>query len=418
MSGLAVVTAARRYRALFANPGVTRVAIPSLIGRLPYGMATLLFVLAVQHGTGSFAIAGIATAAHSAVTAISSPWLGRLADRGHAVGVLTSCGLSYAALLVALVVALSTHAPIPVIIAVAGLAGAVNPPVGAVTRAVLPGIAPAHMQTAYALDAISVELTYVVGPMLIAAVTAFFSPYSAVILTAVLAAAGSLALASAPGLADRYRAAQIAVTGPVSAASARSTRTGRLLRLSLVAVLVVGALEAAAYGVMEVAIPAYAADLGMPQAAGAVVAAWSAGSIIGGIWFSGMSVRLHPAKLFALLMALNTVGFAATLLATGLSSLGLLLFLGGMVVAPTTAVECALVTMIAPAARSTEAFTWTGTGIYLGFAGGSAISGLLISLGTGMTTVILFATALVALGALLALFMRRRIITDAAVPTP
>ncbi|MFC7243922.1 MFS transporter [Catellatospora aurea] len=421
MSGLAVVTAARRYRALMASPGVARVALPSLIGRLPYGMATLVFILAVQHGTGSYAVAGIATGAHSAITAFTSPWLGRLCDRGHAVAVLRVTGVLYALLLTGMVAALWTHQPVALIIGLAALAGAANPPVGAVTRVVLPGLAPAHVQTAYAFDAITVELTYVLGPMLIALVTAATNPYVAVIVTALLATVGSLGLAAAPGLTARYREvrtaalAAAATTSDLSAAArTRALRANRLMRLSLVVVLVVGALEAAAYGVMEVAIPKYAADLGAPQAAGAVVAAWSAGSIVGGVWFSGMNPKLGQAKLFALLLCLNTVGFGAMLLAFGLPSLALILFLGGMVISPTTAVECALVTRIAPAGRSTEAFTWVGTGIYVGFAAGSSISGLIINQGTSLSVVILIATAMVGTGALLAITASRRIAADAA----
>ncbi|GIG16245.1 MFS transporter [Catellatospora methionotrophica] len=426
MSGLAVVTAARRYRALIASPGVARVALPSLIGRLPYGMATLVFILAVQHGTGSYAVAGIATGAHSAITAFTSPWLGRLCDRGHAVAVLRVTGVLYALMLSGMVAALWTHQPVALIIGLAALAGAVNPPVGAVTRVVLPGLAPAHVQTAYAFDAITVELTYVLGPVLIALVTAVSNPYVAVIVTALLATVGSLGLAAAPGLTARYREvrtaalARAATAGvTTSAALERALKANRLMRLSMVVVLVVGALEAAAYGVMEVAIPKYAADLGAPQAAGAVVAAWSAGSILGGVWFSGMNPKLSQAKLFALLLCLNTVGFAAMLLAFGLPSLALILFLGGMVISPTTAVECSLVTRIAPAGRSTEAFTWVGTGIYVGFAAGSSLSGLVINQGTSLSTVILIATAMVATGALLALAASRRITTDAATnPVP
>ncbi|WP_144118723.1 MFS transporter [Catellatospora sichuanensis] len=429
MSGLAVVTAARRYRALIASPGVARVAVPSLIGRLPYGMATLVFILAVQHGTGSYAVAGIATGAHSAITAFTSPWLGRLCDRGYAVAVLRITGVLYALLLSGMVAALWTHQPVALIIGLAALAGAANPPVGAVTRVVLPGLAPAHVQTAYAFDAITVELTYVLGPVLIALVTAATNPYVAVIVTALLATAGSVGLAAAPGLTARYREVRTAALARAASASngvtvsaaalKRALRANRLMRLSLVVVLIVGALEAAAYGVMEVAIPKYAADLGAPQAAGAVVAAWSAGSIVGGVWFSGMNPKLSQPKLFALLLCLNTVGFGAMLLAFGLPSLALILFLGGMVISPTTAVECALVTRIAPAGRSTEAFTWVGTGIYVGFAAGSSISGLIINQGTSLTTVILIATAMVATGALLAVAASRRIAADAhANPDP
>ena len=56
MSGLAVVTAARRYRALLIVPGVKRITVPSVIGRLPYlGLgsgAPMLFLAGLSLETG------------------------------------------------------------------------------------------------------------------------------------------------------------------------------------------------------------------------------------------------------------------------------------------------------------------------------------------------------------------------------
>lgn len=410
MSGLAVVTAARRYRALLVVPGVVRVAVPSFIGRMPYGMTTLLFVLAVHLGTGSYAVAGLATAAHSGLTALTAPWLGRLADAGHAAVVLCCSGLAYAALLCGLVGALRWHAPVVVIVGLAGLSGMVNPPIAAVTRVVLPRLAPNQADTAYALDTIFMELTFILGPMLIALITWLSDPYAAVVVTALLAAGGSVALATAPGLRERYQAAAARREGHAP--------RGRLLTAGIVTVLVVGALESAAYGVIEVAIPAYASGLGAASASGALVAAWSGGSIIGGIWFSGMNPRAGKAKLLAVLMTLNAVGFASIMLAGGVTSLGVLLFLGGLVIAPTTTVECAIVTALAPAGRTIEAFTWTATGVYVGFAAGTAISGFVVGHGAGLVTTAVIATGLVATGALLAIGMRRRITRDCAAGQP
>ena len=159
-------TAARRYRALFVAPGVRPVFIASLIGRLPIGMATLLFVLVVHAGIGSYAVAGLAAAANSAATAAFGPPLGRLADRGHASIVLVTTGLAQGAAFVVLVIVLHAQVPAWVVVAVAAGIGAVNPPIAAVTRTVLPRLAPDEptRRTAFALDALLVEITYVVGP--------------------------------------------------------------------------------------------------------------------------------------------------------------------------------------------------------------------------------------------------------------
>jgi MFS family permease len=409
MSGLAVVTAARRYRALLLVPGVKRVTVPSVIGRLPYGMTTLLFVLAVHHGTGSYAIAGLATAVNSAFTAVTAPWLGRLADRGRAPEVLAAAGIGNGVLLCGLVFALMSGAPAWTVVAVAGLAGAVSPPIAAVTRVVLPRIAPDLAGTAYALDTVLVELTYILGPALIAAISAAGGPYAAVFVTAFMSAAGSVGLASAP--AARYNASVAA--SDVSDSTESSVSSTRLFSFALATLVLVGVFEAAAYGVMEVAIPAYATALGTPNAAGAVIAAWSAGSIIGGVWFSGLpraglTARLSQWRLFAVLCALNAIGFVGIMFSTGLLSLGMILMIGGLVIAPTTAVEIALVTHLVPAARRTEAFTWTSTGVFVGYSAGAALAGAIADGGLVMPA--LAATAFVVIGALLAtvLMLTRR----------
>lgn len=423
-------TAVRRYRALFATPGVLRVALPSLIGRLPIGMSTLLFVLVVQAGTGSYGAAGLATAANAALTAVTAPTLGRLADRGRPVAVLASTGVAQAALLGALVVALRGDLAVPLVIALAGLAGAVNPPIGAVTRVVLPRLAPdpQAVQTAFALDAISVELTFVVGPMVVGIVAAVLDPYAATILAAAITAAGALALATAPAVRSAY-----AVPGPVGPPPGGRRRRGRRRRgrrrgerrrgplraRGMVVVLAVAGLEAAAYGVMEVAIPAHADHLGQAESAGALVAVWSAGSIVGGLWYSGRTFRTPPHRQYAILMCANVLGFGSLLLATDLPSLGVLLFLAGLVISPTTAVEYALVTALAPPGTETEAFTWSGSAVYLGFAGGSALAGSALSstlaTANGLAVSAVVATGLVLAGAALAVAYRRRLNPDCSV---
>jgi MFS family permease len=384
----------RRYRDLLRTPGVVRVAVPSLVGRLPIGMLTLLFVLVVAAGTGSYAAAGLATAANSAMTAAAGPALGRLADRGHAVAVLVCCGLSQAALLVALVLALRSGAPAWTAVLLAGLAGAVNPPIDPVTRAVLPRIAPEQTHTAYALDAIAIELTYVVGPVVVGLVTAFADAYAATIVAAVVTVAGSIGLATAPAVRRGWPA-------PPARRRASPVRSGGML-----VVLGVAGLASVAYGVMEVAIPAHAAFEGHADQAGILVAVWSAGSVVGGLWYSGRTLRTPPWRQYGILMLANVAGFAVILLQQNLWTLGLLLFFAGLFIAPTTTLEFTLVAELSPDEARTEAFTWANSAVYVGFAAGSTLAGTALSgvLGTadGLTVAGACAVGVVAAGALLA----------------
>ncbi|GIF66820.1 MFS transporter [Asanoa ishikariensis] len=387
--------ALRRYRDLLRTPGVVRIAVPSLVGRLPIGMLTLLFVLVVAAGTGSYGAAGLATAANSALTALVGPVLGRLADRGWAVGVLVWCGVVQAALLVALVLALRAGAPAWTAILLAGLAGAVNPPIDPVTRAVLPRIAPKHVHTAFALDAIAIELTYVVGPALVGLITALADAYAATLVAAAVTVAGSIGLATAPPVRRGW---------PAPPATRR--RVSPVRSSGMLVVLAVAGLASVAYGLMEVAIPAHAAMEGHADQAGLLVAVWSAGSIAGGLWYAGRTFRTPPWRQYGILMLGNVVGFGVILLQQNLWSLAVLLLFAGLFIAPTTTLEFTLVAQLTPDESRAEAFTWANTAVYLGFAAGSALAGTALEpvLGTpdGLLVAGACAVGVVAVGALVA----------------
>ncbi|WP_203707147.1 MFS transporter [Asanoa iriomotensis] len=387
----------RRYRDLLRTPGVLRIAVPSLVGRLPIGMLTLLFVLVVAAGTGSYGAAGLATAANSALTAFVGPVLGRLADRGRAVGVLVWCGLAQAGLLVGLVLALRGGGPAWLAILLAGLAGAVNPPIDPVTRAVLPRITrgPEQMRTAYALDAIAVDLTYVVGPAVVGLITAVADAYVATLVAAAVTVVGSIGLATA---------------GPVRrgwpAPPPNRRRVSPLRSAGMLVVLAVAGLASIAYGLLEVAIPAHAALEGHAHQAGLLIAVWSAGSIAGGLWYASRTFRTPPWRQYGILMLGNVAGFGVILLQQNLWSLALLLLFAGLFIAPTTTLEFTLVAQLVPDESRAEAFTWANTSVYLGFAAGSALAGTALApvLGTpdGLTIAGACAVGAVALGALLA----------------
>jgi MFS family permease len=401
--------AARRYRTLLTAPGVRTLFASSLIGRLPVGMAMLLFVLVVHAGTGSYTIAGLAAAANAAATAFCGPPLGRLSDRGHASLILVLTGLAQGATLVGLVVALRMHVGGSVIIGIGAFAGIVNPPIAAVTRTVLPRLAPdaESRHTAFALDALLVETTFVIGPALVGIVSAIWDGYVATLLAAVLNVVGSFWLAAARSVRHGYPEV---VAAPVEVSRWRRL-IGPLASGGLRLVLVVSVLEAAAFGVLEVAIPAYTNARGLPQAGGLLFAIWSGGSIVGGLWFGGQDFRASLGRQYAILMCLNVVGFGSVLLAGGPLTLGALLFFAGLFIAPTTAVEAALVTALAPPENTTEAFTWSGTAIYLGFALGSGLAAVALSGSLGstsaLTTATVLAVALSAAGTVLTLVGQR-----------
>jgi MFS family permease len=370
-------------------------------------MGMLLFILVVHAGTGSYSVAGLAAAANAAATAIFSPILGRAADRGHAAVILCAAGILQALSLIGLIVALHMHLGDGLIIAIGGLSGVVNPPIAAVTRTVLPRLAPDEKTrtTAFALDALLVELTFVIGPALVGIVSAIWGGTATALLAAALNIVGSFGLAGSKAVRQGYPV--------VARVASRGFRRliGPLASRGLRTVLLVSIMQAAAFGVLEVAIPAYTNASGMPQAGGLLFAIWSIGSIVGGLWYGSQDFRAPLGRQYAVLMALNVTGFAAMLLAGGPYTLGILLFVAGLFIAPTTTVEGALVTGLAPTHSTTEAFTWSLTAVYLGFAAGSTLGSLALSSSLGSTSALtsatLLAVGLSAIGMVLTVTARR-----------
>jgi MFS family permease len=413
--------AALRYRSLLVTPGVRGIFAFSLVGRLPIGMSTLLFVLVVHAGTGSYALAGLAAAANACATALCGPLLGRLSDRGHAALILTLSGIAQAASLVGLVVALKTGLDGVPVVAIGAITGAVNPPISAVTRTVLPRLAPDEptRMTAFALDALLVELTYVIGPACVGVVAAVWDGYTATLLAAVFNAVGAFGLAAARSVRHGYpRSARTAV--PAGTQSRWHRLIGPLSVPGLRIVLAASILQAAGFGVLEVAIPAYTTARGAPQLGGLLFAIWSVGSIVGGLWYGGRDFRATLGRQYLVLMALNVAGFAAILLAGGPYTLMVMLFFAGLVIAPTTTVESALVGGLVRPETTTEAFTWSGTAIYLGFAIGSGLSAVALSSELGhssaLTSATLLAVGMAALGTLLIALGRRSLRLPEPVP--
>src|SRR3954451_18766984 len=117
----------RQYRRIFSAPGVAAVAGAGLLGALPLSMSLALLLL-LREATMSYAVAGVALGAYSAAAAVAAPIKGRLVDRRGQRPVLIVSGLSFGGTL-ALMAAVADAAPDEALIALAVMAGAVNPPV-------------------------------------------------------------------------------------------------------------------------------------------------------------------------------------------------------------------------------------------------------------------------------------------------
>jgi MFS family permease len=358
-----------RYRSVLSVPGCARVMATALIARLPQGMTSLGILLLVRAHTGSYAAAGVAVGAYDFATAAGAPLVGRLVDRFGRRQVLGPGALLQTLVLVALVVSAHAGAGAAPLIVLSALAGGLWPPIAPSVRALLRDLVrdAKARETAYALESVVQELVWITGPLVVAGVIAFASPAAALLLSGSVSVCGTLLFVSSPAARGR---------------GTRAARTGRAPVLAipeLRALLGPIFLTGLSIGAIAVGLPALALHAGSRPASGLLLALWSVGSIVGGLWYGS---REWQAGLTARYRALLWTGVIcmAPLIAARTVPEGLVgAVLAGLVIAPVFSCQYALVGRAVTAGAETEAFTWVSSALVGGLAAGSALGGGAVS---------------------------------------
>ena len=358
-----------RYREVLGLGGAAQALVFSLIGRLSLGMTGLAILLLVREATGSYAAAGAVSAAYAIAFAVASPSRARSADRRGPVRVLLACAVLHPLALLALALLAESGAPVVALGAIAVVSGATVPPLGAVMRALWAELAKGPtLSTAYSLEAVAVELCFIVGPGLTGLVTAVSGAGAAVVVSGVMTLVGGLGLARSPAVAAvrPHPDAPHSLVGPLSSSAVRAL---------LLTVFWVGA----GFGAVEIALPAFVEEQGRaPSAAGLLLMVWSAGSAVSGLLYGAAAIARPPVRQLPVLVTALALGGVLPLLAGGTWTMGLALFLYGMTIAPLFTCNSMLLSGAAPTGTTTEAFAWNSSMIFGGFALGSALAGTLV----------------------------------------
>ena len=335
----------------------------SIIARLPLAMFSIGLLVHAQHLTGSFAAAGLVTAAYAIALGLGGPALGRLVDRRGQTVVLTATASVSLALLVAIAL-LPTGVSLGVLLALAAGIGVATPPVGACVRTLLTD------PRAFAVEASAVELCWVFGPPLALGAGALISTGAALVGAGVVLLAGTLAFAAHPS-SRAWRPATPA-EGDAPSSPAGEPRRGALHSPALRALVLVMGSVGAIFGATEIGVTTAADALGDAAAAGPLLGVWGMGSLLGGVW---LARRGGVAPLIPLLLALAVGHAVLAAAAVNVLALAVGLLAAGAAIAPTYAVVYGLVERAAPTGTVTEAFAWLATAVSVGAAAGAALAG-------------------------------------------
>jgi MFS family permease len=358
-----------RYRHVFAAPLVRPLLLAAVLARMPIGMGAVGLILFVHGETGSFGSAGVVTGAFTIGIGITGPLLARLIDRRGTRAVIVPASLLSATGLVALVVLGKEGAGTVPLVLAAAIAGAGTPPVGGVLRQLGPLLVPARdLEAAYALDAVSMELIFVSGPLLAGILAATAGPAVGLLVAAGLGASGTIAF-------DRLLALP-----PGSDPDAERHWLGAMRSPTLAVLVFAGLPLGGCFGAIDVTLPAFGAHYSTSALGGPLTAALGLGSALGGIAF-GLRPGIFgpPRRAVVKLGALMVLTCTPLMFATAVPEMFVFAALAGTCIAPQITIRNNLATAsLAAAGTAAEAFTWLALASTAGASAGAAVVGPLV----------------------------------------
>ncbi|HEX6443659.1 MAG TPA: MFS transporter [Streptosporangiales bacterium] len=350
-------------------PGVRSVAASSLLARLPKGMVPLATVLVLHRATGSYAVAGSATALIAIGDAATTPVEGRLVDRFGMAAVLLPLAMLHLAGVAALLAFATRGSSVVGVAAGACAAGIGVPPVSGCVKAVWPHLVDRHrLPAAYAIESLLQQVTFLSGPLLVALCATLANPVLALASAAVLVGVGTAWFVIA------------ARTVWPSSRERRHWPRGAMRVAAVRALVCTTGAQSMVFGALPVGIAAFTMAGNVPDLAGVVLASQTLGGVLG----TFLPARTATARRYTRLLvryaaALGPVAvMAASPSSPTLFAIGLALLVAGLSITPIAATGYLLTEQATQSTHRTEAFAWLSTGQAVGNAAGAAVAGMLI----------------------------------------
>ena len=349
------------YRRVLRQRAVRRVLALGLVIRIPLWAANVVLVLqVVSHLGRSYGAAGLLEAAVTVALAASGPWRGRRLDR---VGLRRVVGPSLFVLAACWSVApFGGYWPLLALGAVAGLFTV--PSFSIVRQAVIHAVDETDRRTALSVDAVVLEISFMIGPALgVLLATIWPTQWALFACEFASITGGALVWLVNPPLraGDPDRA--------TAAAPGHAWVTP-----DVIAVLAACAAATVVLTGTDVGVVAALRHMHHQPWIGWELAVWGLGSAVGGLIYGALHRNLPVAALLALLAG-TTI---PVILAGEPAALAALLFVAGLFCAATLTATVDALSRVVPEQVRGEALGWHGSALTAGSAAGAPLAGVAI----------------------------------------
>ena len=366
------------------------------MARLPLSMLGLGCVLFLTLQGNSYAIAGAISAAGALTNAFCAPVVSRYMDRygQHRILPFTaSFSILFQGIFVILVL---RDAPVWSWFIAWCLGEVFVANIGSLIRARWAYVLTesSQIRTAFAFESVVDEVIFIAGPPIATFIALGVVDYAAIVASMMLLALGAFLLVP-------QRA-----TEPPRTTVAHHEGGAALLFPGMPIIALVYVLVGTVFGGFEVGTVAFTREYGQPGMAGVLLAAYSVGSAVAGLIFGAIHLKMLLPRQFMWSMVALAV---ACLPIPFIHSVFLLGFIGlftGFTVSPVLITGSALTEGLVPSSRLTEGLSIVGAGIGVGFALGSALSGVIIDAHGASPAFGVLSTAAV-IGAIIVVITRR-----------
>lgn len=355
------------YADIFRAPGAKGFAAAGFLARMPLAMIPMGIVAMLSQTHGEYWLAGAVSATFAFGHAFISPQISRLVDRQGQSRILVPATIVSVLALVGLL--LATHQRWETwTLFVFALAAAALPSMPAMLRARWSELYrdTPKLHTAFAFESAADEIVYMSGSILAIGLSVSLFPVAGPLLATVLLAVGT-------SLFVVQRSTEPAIR-PVAKSDGASALRLRPIQILALAITAMGT----TFGTAEVTVIAMAKELGQPVAAAVLLACYTVGSMIVGLVFGALKLRMPLAQQFVMAISAVAITTLPLLFVPSIAVLALLLFVSGVAISPTFITAMGLVERHVPPAKLTEGITWAMTGIGMGMAIGSFASGWVI----------------------------------------